>query len=378
MLAMLLVGGCSGDDDSAASDASGDGWCALAQEIEDASTALDNSFDVGTDGAVALEAAYSEFALLLESAIDTAPDEITADVDTMARGVARFNELLEEADYDLAVLDATAFDEFESMSIELDAATEQIEAYNLSECGISPSSGGPQDSASSDEPPGVDDVVSTTAPATVDEATTDDDVTFVGDSDSDWCVAARQVEAASDDFEMIGFGDPEALEVGFGEMLGAFELALQFAPPELEADLEISFAAFQGADAALKAAEYDFLNADLSALDDVDGAVAAANDRIESYNEQVCGIVIDDDPAPDDTTLADEAGDGVAFDPAAGTLREQVIAEFVSQGFSVEESECLLDGIDFTDPALFNDVDALVAVFVECGVSLERLVAFGS
>jgi hypothetical protein len=207
-------------------------------------------------------------------------------------------------------------------------------------------------------------------PSVDDAADAADDVTFVGDSDSNWCVAARDVEAASDQFELAGFGDPEAVEAGLGEMLGAFEFALQFAPPELAFDLEVSFASMQQVDTALAAAEYDFLNADLSILDDVDGSIQEANDRIEQYNQQVCGIPIDDEG--DDTTL-DEDVDGPDFDLTSGTIRQQIIDELVLQGFTADEAECIIDEIDFADPASLDDRDAIIDVFAACEISLERL-----
>jgi hypothetical protein len=298
---------------------------------------------------------------------------------TIADGSAKFSDLI--ADDDDAALDEAALAELEAVSDEMASATEQIEAYNLSECGISPSSGS-GDSASSEQastPDSADDeVVSTTAPATVDQTgddqTGEDDgaqaVVFEGDADSDWCVAARDVEAASDRFEVIGFGDPEQVEATMGELLEQFEFAKQYAPPELAADIEISFEAFQDVAAALQAADYDFINADLSGLDDLDGSIQAANERIEQYNVQVCGF----DPAGLDDV---DAGDSGGFDPAAGTIREQVIAELVNQGFTADEAECLFDKIDFDDPELFADTEALIALFSECAIGIERLAELG-
>jgi hypothetical protein len=400
VVAALVVAACGGgDDDSSDGTGSTDAWCALAQQVEDQSVEVDGLLDAG--GADFSEA-MGEFGTLLDQAVAAAPDEIRDAMTTIADGTAKFSDLIGEGDD--AALDEAAIAELEAVSDEMASATEQIEAYNLSECGISPSSGS-GDSASSEQastPDSADDeVVSTTAPATVDDGTGDDQtgddqtgddqtgddqtgddqtgddqtgdddgtqaVVFEGDADSDWCVAARDVEAASDRFEVVGFGDPEQVESTMGELLEQFEFAKQYAPPELAADLEVSFSAFQDVAAALRAADYDFINADLSGLQDLDGSIQAANERIEQYNVQVCGF----DPAGLD------AGDGGGFDPAAGTIREQVIAELVSQGFTTDEAECLFDKIDFDDPDLLADTEALIALFSECGIGIERLAELG-
>ena len=397
VVAALVLAACGGGDDDA-SDGTGaaDAWCALAQQIEDQSVEVDGLLDAG---GADFSQAMGEYGTLLDQAVGAAPDEIRDAITTIADGTAKFSELIGDGD-DIA-LDETALAELEAVSDEMASATEQIEAYNLRECGISPGSG---DSASSEQAStidsGDDEVASTAVQATVEDGTVDDQtgdgqtgddqtgddqtgddqtgdddgaqaVVFEGDADSDWCVAARDVEAASDRFEVIGFGDPEQVEQTMGEMLELFELAKPFAPPELAADIEISFEAFQDVAAALRAADYDFINADLSGLDDLDGSIQAANERIEQYNVQVCGF----DPAGlDDVETGD---DGPGFDPAAGTIREQVIAELVSQGFTAAEAECLFDKIDFDDPELFADTEALIALFSECGIGIERLAQLG-
>jgi hypothetical protein len=378
----LVVAACGGgDDDSSDGTGSKDAWCALAQQIDDQGVEVDGLLDAG---GADLSEAMGEFGTLLDQAVVAAPDEIRDAMTTIADGTAKFSDLIGDGD-DVA-LGEVALAELEAVSDEMASATEQIEAYKMGECGISSGSG---DSASSEQAStpddgGDDEVVSTTAPATVDDATGDgqtgdgqtgeDDgvqaVVFEGDADSDWCVAARDVEAASDRFEVMGFGDPEQVEQTMGEMLELFELARPVAPSELAADIEISFEAFQDVAVALQAADYDFINADLSGLDDLDGSIQAANDRIEQYNVQVCGF----DPALLDDV---DAGDSGGFDPAAGTIREQVIAELVRQGFTDDEAECLFDKIDFDDPELFADTEALIALFSECGIGIERLAELG-
>jgi len=368
----LVLAACGGDDDDSTDGDSNESWCALAQRIENSNDELDRSFDASDD---ALEGAFIEFGALLDDAEGSAPDEISDAVGSAAKGVETFRDLLDDVDFDVFALDENSIAELVAIGEEMSAATDEIEAYNLRQCGIAPS---PEDSESSDESPPVDEsspvdesdddeVIEDPSPP-ADEAD-DDEVTFVGDANSDWCVTSRQLDIESDGFDSLDFADAAAVQAAFTEMVGLYQGATQFTPPELENDVEISFSAILAFQEALIAADYDFLLADLSILEDVDGDVEAANDNIELYNEQVCDIPADVD--------VDADGDGSDFDPNAGTIREQAVAGLVETGFSIEEAECILDRIDITDPNLGTDIDAMAAVFDECGIDLARLAEIG-
>ncbi len=202
----------------------------------------------------------------------------------------------------------------------------------------------------------------TSAPDTTPESTP----AYTGDAGSEWCVAARDVEEASIAFDDVDFTDPAAVRAAFEDMLPRMESAVELAPPELRDDVEQSLESLELLQQALIDVEYDFLNADLSVLDELDAVTQTANDNIDAYNEQVCGM----------TASAAGSDDG-SFDPSAGTIREQTIAELVRQGFTAEEAGCIFDGFDFTDPDFADDMEAIVAVFTACDIDLARLAELG-
>ena len=366
----LVLAACGGGDDDAAG-ASGDDWCTQALRIEASSERYDDAFD---EGGTTLGEALDEFTSLLDDAKGSAPDEISDAVDTAADGIGRFNELLSDADYDVFALDESAFDELDAMGEEMDAATDQIDAYNARECGIPADSDDSDENA--DEAQAPDDEVAADEPAEEinDEAATDEGATFSGDPNSQWCVTNRELDELDDDFENLFLAEPEVVESKLTEMIGLYEAASSLAPPELAGDVAVSLASIKQLEAALIAADYDILNADLSVLEE-DGAGQVASQNIEAYNEQVCGIPADGDDQTDSAT-DDGASDG-GFDPAAGTIREQTVNELVRTGFTQAEAECIIDKIDFTDPDLGSDPSTMLIVFDECGIDLARLAELG-
>ncbi len=212
------------------------------------------------------------------------------------------------------------------------------------------------------------------ATTTTEGQSTGDQPTFQGDAGSDWCVAAQEVEDASAAIDAVDFTDPAAVEEAFTEALRLMEMAIEFAPPELQGDLDVTLEGFKQLQDALIAVDYDFLNADLSVLEDRDAIMQAASDNIEVYNEQVCGITADGSGNTDDTTPGSSGND---FDPGAGTIREQATAELVASGFTEAEASCIFDNLDFTDPALADDMTAIVGVFDLCEIDLARLAEIG-
>lgn len=371
--ATLALAACGGDDGSASA---GD-WCTLAQRLEDNDTAFEGM--LGDDPDVVKDS-IDELRDLLDEAARTAPDEILADVNTSADGVDALAGLIEDADYDITQIDEAALAELDVLGDEMNAATDRIEQYNETECGIVADGAEGVNDGTNDEMDGEgadDGATATTDPATVettgesDGGDTGDDGAFSGDADSAWCRAARDVQDASDalDADDFDFTDPATVEQAFGDMLTAIEGAIGSAPPEIAADVDTSYEGFLRLDEALATVDYDFLSADLSLLDELDDEMEAAGARIEQYNEDVCGI-------PSDSTLDDTSADE-DFDPSAGSIREQTIDELMTQGFTEAEAGCIFDEIDFTDPDLGSDMNAIVAVFDACGIDVERLAELG-
>jgi hypothetical protein len=146
---------------------------------------------------------------------------------------------------------------------------------------------------------------------------------------------------------------------------------------------------------ALKAADYNILDADLSFLEEstLDAELDAASDKLDAYTETNCDRSFSSDdgessPATDpDTGVASDdtvdAGDDSGeepgdFNPGDGTIREQLVAQFVSIGLANEEAECIADNLDFGDPAVQSgDIGAMLGVFEECGIGLDRLAELG-
>ncbi|HEY5664895.1 MAG TPA: hypothetical protein VIS05_12765 [Ilumatobacter sp.] len=224
--------------------------------------------------------------------------------------------------------------------------------------------------ASAPAPPTADlpDDASGDAPdGTSDSAGEDAAPGSVGDPDSAWCDLARGVDDASDRFDDIDITDPAAVEAAFDEMYERMLAALPAAPPELRDALEVSIEGFARLRAALVEVDWDFLVADLAVLDELGDELDAAGDRIDRYNQDVCGMPVDDEPDTDDG----------AFDPGAGTIGDQIVDLFVSVGFTQAEAECLFDNIDFTDPEATNDLDQIIPVFELCGIDLARLAELG-
>lgn len=125
---MLALAACGGDDDAASSQ---EDWCATAEQI-DADSVLADAF-AGEDEA---RAALEEFQSLIDDAAEQAPDEILADVNTVADGTDRLVAILDDVDGDVADLDAGALDGLGSLGAEMTDASARIVEFNVRECGI--------------------------------------------------------------------------------------------------------------------------------------------------------------------------------------------------------------------------------------------------
>ena len=178
--------------------------------------------------------------------------------------------------------------------------------------------------------------------------------------DSEWCVSARRLAAASSVTDAVDPTDPEAVEEAVTEMLAEAEAAAPLAPPEIAADVEAALVSFREIEAALAAVDFDLLRADLSGVADDQGP----SERVDAYNVEVCGL----EPAADDETAG-----ASEFDPAAGPIRDQLIATFVDRGFTAEEAGCIIDNIDVTDAQQMGDEQVLVDLIETCGIDLEQL-----
>lgn len=197
-----------------------------------------------------------------------------------------------------------------------------------------------------------------------------DEPEFSGDASSPWCLAARDIEASTDELDLVDYSDPAAIEDAFSSIVGKIEGVVGLAPDEIRADLEVSLDGFRAVNAALAEVDYNFFELDLTVLEELDESVEVANERIGRYNAEVCGIEMSDDL--DDAT--DAPGD---FDPGEGTIREQAVAELVATGFTEDEANCIFDNFDFGAGGTALEPSAMIGIFETCGIDLERIAELG-
>jgi hypothetical protein len=361
VLASVAMAACSGGDDAAEAGGSVDEWCSLAERIVQLETDQPTMLDVDGTSPDAL----AEYRSLLGEAAAVAPDEVLADANAMADGVDRFANVAATVEFDFDRLDD---DDLVSAAADVLALAEpigRIQAYNATECGLTV---GAADEVASASVPATAAPATSAPPATVEPTpsppATEPERRFTGDPDSQWCVVSRRISDIDEDFEELFLAGPDAVESYMSDFMGLVEQGVEVAPPEVADAAATLLDAFRALDEAFAAAGYDPFDTDLSVLDERDTEMTAANDVIERYNADVCGIESDED---------DDAADDNDFDPTAGTIREQAIAEFVAQGFTEDEAICIFDSIDFTNPDVLDDMAAISEILTACGIDFERM-----
>lgn len=110
-----------------------------------------------------------------------------------------------------------------------------------------------------------------------------------------YCSLATDLEKASASIETPDFSDPtkagEVLRDAFAKVSAALDDVIDQAPSEIQADLRLLADAFRSLKTKLEAIDYDFTKADPETFKEFsDPKFQAASDRIEKYNERVCGI----------------------------------------------------------------------------------------
>lgn len=150
---LLALTACSSDDDDAAqspstTEVAADGSTAPTDGATDGATADDpfcssgdvldedlGAVDPGTGSPDELRAQFAEAAEAVAEAEAEAPEPIRAAVATLARGFEAFVAALEEADFDFTQLSPSALTALDTP--DLQAATEEIDAYQVGVCGAS-------------------------------------------------------------------------------------------------------------------------------------------------------------------------------------------------------------------------------------------------
>lgn len=141
----------------------------------------------------------------------------------------------------------------------------------------------------------ADGSASETSEETEDGATTDADDPVSGDTDSDWCVAARSAAESGEsplDLSLVDV-DPAAIETRFTESLAVIEEWEDRAPPEIDGQVTTVAESFRALVAMADAADWDLMaigtDPTFLATFDAPDLEAAAND-IDRYTTDVCGI----------------------------------------------------------------------------------------
>jgi hypothetical protein len=198
-----------------------------------------------------------------------------------------------------------------------------------------------------------------------------------------WCDFAEESDVVDDVFDSLG-ADPSQVESGLKQVEGFVQQLPDEAPEEIADDAKVLADGTQLLIDAFADADYQLLDADLSFMSDseLEAQLDEASDNIDAYTERECGRPFGDNS---DSDAAPTDGEGEAdtegtddFDPGDGTLREQLIVQFESIGLSNSEASCIADNLDFGDPAVQSgDIGAMIGVFEECGIGLDRLAELG-
>ena len=196
-----------------------------------------------------------------------------------------------------------------------------------------------------------------------------------------WCDFADESDVVDDVFDTLG-DDPAQIEPGLKRVEGFVQRLEDEAPSEIAADAKVLADGTQMLIDAFADADYQLLDADLSFMSDseLEAQLDEAGDNIDAYTERECGRPFGDDSNSDDAEAdaEGEADDTDTFDPANGTLREQLIVQFESIGLNNDEATCIADNLDFSDPAVQSgDIGAMLGVFEDCGIGLDRLAELG-
>lgn len=142
IVVLSTVAACSGDDDpdQAASSTTTSSEVSTNEASDNPFCASDEALsgdlgeiDPGDGSSDALREEFAEAGAAIAQAEADAPEEIKAAVATLARGYEDFFAALEEVDFDLTQLSESALTALDSP--ELQAATEQIDAYQADVCG---------------------------------------------------------------------------------------------------------------------------------------------------------------------------------------------------------------------------------------------------
>lgn len=143
LAATLALVACGDDDNDKDSSGSGSDYCTLIAEFQEKSDAVDASLSTMTPDPAQVEEAMSAVKPMIAQLQSAAPTEIKADVEMMAAATLRMIEIFEDYEYDFVALEtAPELAEIETLTndAEIAAASERLNEYEETTCGIAPES----------------------------------------------------------------------------------------------------------------------------------------------------------------------------------------------------------------------------------------------
>lgn len=170
-----------------------------------------------------------------------------------------------------------------------------------------------------------------------------------GSSADDWCEFGEQIAEQDLLLANADLSDPVDIEATFSTLRDRYGTAVRAAPDEIRADVETVKGAFDEFYASLTAAGFELLEIDEAAFEVFDAEVEAAGVRIDEYGIEQCGFAdvaagtLDVEPDPlTETEVAELLGD----DEFLESIRADLVALFIDDGYGPEQAECLADVFD--------------------------------
>jgi hypothetical protein len=205
--------------------------------------------------------------------------------------------------------------------------------------------------------------VPTTTTSTTVPPTTVPPTTEPADSYAEWCAISVEAEERFGDSNVFSVTDPDLLKAQLDELRRLTAQAGEVVPDEIADAWATTVQMSRLVQEAIADADYDVLTADFSALADLEADDDAADDAIDAFNFEHCGIDITPDDDDDDD-----------FDVIDGSLKDQFIGALVDVGFTDDEALCVFGAYDFTAIDTPLEDAAIAAALEACGIPPDRLV----
>ncbi|HEX4981334.1 MAG TPA: hypothetical protein VFV63_06535, partial [Ilumatobacteraceae bacterium] len=160
-----------------------------------------------------------------------------------------------------------------------------------------------------------------------------------------------------------------SVENAYREVVDVLDDAVDSAPDEIKADVETVLTSTENLLDKLEDVDFDF--AALDEADLGDQATIDASERIEEYDERVCGVVSDDNS---EGTIGGGSDDGTIADIDETAIRDRLVTMFETLGITEDQADCLVDNMDSEDLAASGgqvDPSMFLHLYETCGIDFE-------